>query len=266
MFRKMFAPLFMLCCWFCTGCATNPVTGEKQLMFFPQHQDEAIGQKYAPEVEKQMGGRINSTVVQNYIYSVGQNIAAVSHKPYLQYHFVALQDQSTNAFALPGGYIFITMGMLEKLESEAQLAAILAHETVHVVARHSSEIMSQQIGIELLLSAVTSEETPRAVLTAADLTRQIFSLKYSRKQEREADLAGIDYLVKAGYKPYAMVETMQMLRSQHSARPIEFLSSHPAPESRIDYLTDKIQTQYYGLAGLKSGKEDYRKYVLDQLN
>jgi len=251
---------------FCTGCAINPVTGEEELMLFPEEQDIAIGRKYAPEVEKQMGGRIANEGLQNYVDSVGQRIARVCHKPHLEYHFVALEDKSVNALALPGGYVFVTRGMLKELTSEAQLAAILAHEIVHVVARDTSNVMSNQIGIDLLLSAVLSDKAPRGVLTAADLTRQILSLQYSREDEETADLAGLDYMVLAGYDPYGMVETMQMLQSRHEVRPIEFFSTHPSPQNRMIYLTQRIQTKYYSLAGLRIGREDYHRAVSQQLN
>lgn len=249
----------------CTGCAVNPITGEEELMLFSTEQDIEIGRKYAPEVEKELGGRIANESLQNYIDSVGQKIARISHRPDWKYQFVAVQDKSLNAAALPGGYIFITKGMLENLQTEAQLAAILAHETVHVVARDTLNVMSNQIGISILLSAVTSAETSQGVLTAADLARLIVGLRYSRKDEREADLGGLDYMVAAGYNPYGMVETMQTLQSQHEVRPIEFLSSHPSPENRIAYLRQRAQTNYANIERLKIGKEDYHSNVLAQL-
>ena len=137
----------------CSGCMDNPITGERELMFFPEEQDLEIGRAYAPEIEKQLGGRIKDEQLQNYINDIGQKISRYSHKPSWEYHFTVLNHDMVNAFALPGGYIFITRGMLEKLKTEAQLAGILAHETVHVVARDTSNAMSNQIGLGLLLSA-----------------------------------------------------------------------------------------------------------------
>jgi len=255
---------FILCV--CSGCAVNPITGEKEFMLASVEEDFAIGKKYAPEVEKQMGGRIDNEGLQNYIDSVGQKIVRFSHKPYWEYHFVALDHNSVNAFALPGGYVFITKGMLEKLTTEAQLAGILAHETVHIVARDASAAMSREIGISLLLSAVISEDTPQGAVMAANLTRQILGLQYSRDDEREADLAGLDYMVRAGYNPYGMVETMQILENQQEVRPVEFFSTHPAPENRMVYLRQKIQANYGSPAGLKIGREDYQRIVLQRLN
>lgn len=266
MSKKTALLILLLGLCLCTGCAVNPITGEKELMLFPERQDIAIGRKYAPEIERQMGGRIADETLQNYIDYVGQRIARVSHKSYLQYHFLALEHESVNALALPGGYIFITRGMLEKLQTEAQLAAILAHEIVHIVARDVSNAMSNKIGIGLLLSAVTSDKTPQGALTAADLGRQILGLQFSRKDERQADLGGLDYMVAAGYNPHAMVETIQMLQNQQKTRPIEFFSTHPSYENRIEYLTQRIQTKYYGLAGLQNAKEDYHRTVLEKLN
>jgi len=248
-----------------SGCAVNPITGEEELMLISEDQDIAIGRQYAPEIEKQMGGQIADPVLQNYVNSVGQTIARISHRPNFEYSFVALNHKSINALALPGGYVYVTKGMLEKLDSEAQLAAILAHEITHIVARDVANEMSNQIGLNLLLSAVTSEKTPQSVLTVANLTQQIVGLKYSRKDEMEADLGGLEYMVRAGYNPNGMVETMQMLQTLNQSRPIEFLSSHPSPENRIGYLTQAIQTKYFNVAGLKIAKEDYAKSVRSRL-
>jgi predicted Zn-dependent protease len=258
--------LGLLCSLAFTGCATNPITGQSELMLIPEEQDIAIGRQYAPEVTRQMGGKIAQQELQNYINSVGQRIDAVCQKPGWQYQYIALNDKTANAFALPGGYVFITKGMLEKLSSEAQLAAILSHETAHIVARHSSAQMSRQIGIEILLSAVTSESTSEGVLTAANLGSQIIGLGYSREQESQADLAGIEYMVKAGYNPYGMLETMQMLQEQNAVRPMEFFSTHPSPENRIAEIYEYILQKYPNISGGKVGAEDYRKYVLTKLN
>lgn len=255
--------LSAFCVIFC-GCATNPVTGENQLMFISQDQDIEIGKQYAPEVEKQLGDRIDDPTLQNYINSVGQKVAKKSHMPNLNFHFTAVNDDSVNAMALPGGYIFITKGMLEQLDTEAQLAAILAHEVTHVTARHSAQAMSRQIGMDILMTAVTTEETPQALVMVGQLAGQLTQLKYSREDEYEADSYGMDYMVKAGYEPDGMVETMQILEDMQKTRTIEFLSTHPVPENRKAYLQDQKRGMYsYGK--LRKGREDYKKYVLDRL-
>jgi len=248
------------------GCSVNPITGQEELMFIPENQDFAIGRKYAPEVEKQMGGRIDNESLQSYVKSVGRKIARVSHMPDIEYHFTALNHDSLNAFALPGGYIFITRGMLQKLQTEAQLAAILGHETVHVVARDTSNMMSKELGLGLLLASVAAADAPGEVLNAAQVATTILNLKYSRNDEREADLGGLRYMVRAGYNPYGMVETMEMLEKQDREKPVEFLSTHPSPENRISYITRRIQSDYFNLSTLRIGRRDYQDGVLQHLN
>jgi len=251
---------------FIAGCAANPITGEDEMMFFPDQQDIEVGKLYAPEVEKELKGRIEDQALQNYIDGVGRKIAQMSHRPDFDYHFVAVNDKSINAVSLPGGYIFITKGMLLKLKSESQMAGVLAHEIVHVVARDTSNMMSKQIGMNILMIAAVSQTSSQGAAAAADLTRQILSLKYSRDDEKTADLGGLDYMVRAGYDPNGMVETMRMLESEDTIRPVEFLSSHPSPENRVSYLSARIRTRYFnGISGTKIGQEDYERLVLERI-
>jgi len=236
-------------------------------MFISENKDIEIGRQYAPEIEKQLGGKIDDEGLQNYIDSVGQKIARISHKPNWEYHFVAVEEKSINAFALPGGYIFVTKGMLKKLTTEAQLAALLAHETVHITARHSSAAMSRQMGLSFLLlgATVAGAKIPQDAGTAAGIALQLIGLKYSRVQEKQADVAGMDYMVVAGYNPHGAVELHQMLQDQDKVRPAEFLSSHPSPKNRIISLNARIQTRYDSPEGLKIGKNAYRTTVLERL-
>lgn len=249
----------------CAGCAVNPITGKEELMLMTESQDLEIGQKYAPELEKQMGGRIADEALQNYINTVGQKVAKVSHRRSWEYHFTALDDDMVNAFALPGGYIFITKGMLKELTTEAQLASVLGHEVAHVVARDTAALMSREIGIDILLSAAVSENTSSTIRTAADLTRQIIGLRFSRTDEKDADYAGMDYMVRAGYDPAGMVETMQMLQDQQKTRSIEFFSTHPNPENRVAYLKSRINARYLRREGLITGKDEFSSSILSRL-
>lgn len=252
----------------CIGCAVNPITGEEELMFISENQDVEIGREYAPEIEKQLGGKIDNPSLQNYIDSVGQRIARISHKPDWEYHFTAVEHKMVNAVALPGGHVFVTKGMLEKLTTEAQLAALLAHEIVHITARHSSAAISRQMSLSFIFLGVSAAgvNIPQDAARAAGLALQLIGLKYSREQERMADVAGLDYMVVAGYSPYGAVELMQMLEDQDKVRPVEFLSSHPSPENRIISLNARIQTRYSSLEGLRIGKDAYHSAVLDHLH
>jgi len=263
MFKKLLLLILSLTSCLSIGCAINPITGQEELMLYPEQKDIAIGRKFAPEVEKQMGGKIADESLQSYLDSVGQRIARVSHRPDLEYHFAALEHKSINAIALPGGYVFLTKGMLQNLTTEAQLAGILAHEVAHVVARDSMAALSRKQAIDVLLIAAATQDTPAEAIRAAQFTRLFLDLSYSREDEQQADLAGLDYMVQAGYNPHGMIETMQMLQSQQEIRPIEFFSTHPLPENRIEYLTERIQTEYSNVVGLKTTTEQFRTTVLE---
>lgn len=265
MAKKLWRLILCLSLCFCTGCEVNPITGQQELMLIPEQQDVTLGRKYAPEVEKQMGGRIPDQGLQDYIDRVGQRIIRANYTRNFEYYFVALNHNSVNALALPGGYVYITKGMLKQLTTEAQLAAILSHEVVHIVARDVSAAISREIGIEIALSAATSKKTPGGILMATDITHQIVGLRFSRRDEKDADIGGLDYMVQAGYNPNAMAEVMQMLQNMQTTRPIEFFSTHPSPENRVGYITERIQTRYYNLTGLKSGEQEYQSGVLSTL-
>jgi len=216
-----------------TGCATNPITGNRELMLISSSQEMKLGSEYAPVIEKELGDKIKNAHIQSYVAGIGAKIVSVSHMPDRDFKFAALDHESVNAMALPDGSIYITRGMLEKLTTEAQLASILAHEVAHVTARHVSSAMSKQIGIDLLLSVVSSQfETPETAQALANYGKQIVGLKFSRDDERESDTGGLDYMIKAGYNPNGIIEVMEILDEQSKNKQIEFLSSHPLPASR----------------------------------
>ncbi len=249
------------------GCAANPITGEDELMFDRDyHHDVNLGKEVAPQVEKELKGRIKDQVLQDYINGVGHKIARFSHNPDFDFDFAAVNDKSINAISLPGGRIFITKGLLLKLESESQLAGVLAHETVHVVARDTENMMSKQAGMGALFILAASQAKTQGEVAAADIALQLVTLQYSREDERTADLGGIDYMVRAGYNPNGMVETMQILQKEEASKSSDFFSTHPSPENRIDYLRARIQSHYSNsVAGTKVGQEDYRQNVLDRI-
>jgi predicted Zn-dependent protease len=247
------------------GCATNPISGKQQLMLISEEQDLELGKQYAPEIEKQLGGKIQNLELQNYVDMIGQRVSRVSHRADWDYHFTALEDETVNAFALPGGYIFITRGMLSKLENEAQLASVLAHETTHVVARHSSAQISREIGFEIALAAISTQASGTA-MQAAGFARQMIGLGYSRGQEKEADMGGITYMVQAGYDPEEMAKTFEMLEREAEGAPPEFFSTHPNPGNRAQYIREKIYEMNYDKLKLKVGADDYKRSVLDNLN
>jgi predicted Zn-dependent protease len=127
-------------------------------------------------------------------------------------------------------------------------------------------MISNQIGMDVLFAAAMSQTSSQGALTAADLARQILSLSYSREDEKTADLGGLEYMVKAGYNPNAVIETMQMLENEQTVRQVEFFSTHPSPENRVSYLRARIQTNYFNsVTGTKVGQEDYERFVLARI-
>jgi predicted Zn-dependent protease len=249
------------------GCAANPITGEDELMFDSDYRNDIkLGKEVAPLVEKELKGRIPDQQLQDYINGIGRKIARFSHNPDFDFNYVAVNDKSINALALPGGQIYITKGLLSKLENESQLAGILAHETVHVVARDTENMMSKQAGLGVLFVLAASQASNTGEIVAADLALQLVALKYSREDEKTADLGGMDYMFRAGYNPNGMLETMQILQKEDASRPSDFFSTHPSPENRIDYLRARAQTHYpEGIAGTKIGRDEYMQNVLDRL-
>jgi predicted Zn-dependent protease len=249
---------------FLTGCAVNPLTGQEELMFFSEDKDVQLGDKYAPQIEKALGGRFPDENLQEYVNTVGQRIARFCHRPDIAYHFTAVDEKQVNAFAVPGGHIFITKGLLEKLDSEAQLAAILGHEIGHVVARDTMAALSRQIGMTALLGAaagVGGSGSGDLIAGTAFITG-VLSLQYSRDDERAADMVGMAYLVQAGYDPRGAVETMRILGELQTVRPVEFFSTHPNPQNRVAYLEERIERRYGMIGELKMGRDDYEQNVL----
>ncbi|MEN6427664.1 MAG: M48 family metallopeptidase [Phycisphaerales bacterium] len=249
-----------------SGCAVNPATGEEEMMLFSPEKDVALGRRYAPSIEKALGGRIPDENLQNYVNQIGQRIARVCHRPDLSYYFIVVDDKMTNALALPGGYVYITRGLLTELKTEGQLAAVLAHETSHVVARDTMAAISRQIGMAALVAAVQVGSDSRSAAGGAGFVAAVLSLQYSREDEKDADLTGLSYMTQAGYDPNGMVETMKILQDLQTIRPVEFFSTHPNPESRIAYLEEKIARRYSDVNGLKTGQDEYAQSVLTPLN
>src|SRR4030042_1359535 len=163
---------------FVAGCSINPVTGEEQFLIISPEQEKEMGAEYSKEVEKELGQSVNDVQIQNHIDSVGQKIARVCHSPEVGFSYKAIDHNSVNAFALPGGYIYITTGLLKELNSEAQLAAILAHETAHVTARHIAQQITRDYLIGIGFSVASSQATSSAV-RVADIVRQLEGMSFT---------------------------------------------------------------------------------------
>ena len=229
----------------------NPVTGETQYVNITPEQEIGLGLQAAPEMEAQFGGEDPNQNDQAIVDQIGNQIVASSpanQTPY-QYDFHLLADpQTINAFALPGGQVFITRALFDLLQTEGELAGVLGHEIGHVVARHSAEqIAKAQLTEGLTGAAVIAAYDPNNPSSAgsaqiAALIGQLITLKFSRDDELEADKLGVCFMNDTGYDPQEMVSVMQILQSASQGnQPPEFLSTHPDPGNRIARIQEDIQ-------------------------
>jgi beta-barrel assembly-enhancing protease len=237
----------------------NPVTGEKQHVALSVDQEKVLGLQAAPEMAAQMGGEVNpSDPDAQRVAAVGARVVQRSNaarSPYADsFDFHLLSDPETvNAFALPGGQIFVTVGLLRRLQTEGQLAGVLGHEAGHVVHRHAAEQMAkgqlgQLLGAAAGVAADDGSGSGRNAQVVAMMVNQVVQLRYGRKDESEADRYGVDAMAEAGFDPRAMLEVLQILKeASQGPRPPEFLSSHPLPETRIQELAEYLKQK--GISG-----------------
>lgn len=198
-----------------TGCATNPVTGGKDLVLMSEKDEIAVGQQANEQVLQQYS-LYNDPELQNYVQYVGAKVAAKSHRPELSYRFTVLDSKEVNAFALPGGFVFVTRGLLSYLNTEAQLAAVLGHEIGHVTARHAvrQHSASQLTSIGTAIGAAFIPGLGQAGYQLAGVLGTALIRGYGREHELEADRLGAEYLARTGYDPDAMLEVIGVLKNQ----------------------------------------------------
>jgi predicted Zn-dependent protease len=229
------------------GCSTNPATGKRQLNMFSEEQEVALGRQHNEQVVQQIG-LYEDREVQRYVQELGQRIAERSERPNLPWSFAVVDDASVNAFALPGGFIYVTRGMLGHLTSEAELMGVLGHEAGHVTARHSVNQMSkaQLTQIGLTLGMVLGGREVQQYGDLANLAGGLLFLKFSRDDERQADELGLRYMEETGYPPQAMGEVFGLLsrvtENEQRGRLPNWMATHPNPEER----QRMVQTQYTG--------------------
>ena len=220
-------------------------------------QEKALGLQAAPKMADQMGGALDpdSDPRAAMVAEVGRRIVAdsdASKSPYVgNFHFYLLDDPKTiNAFALPGGQIFITKALYDKLDNEAQLAGVLGHEIGHVIERHSAQQMAKGQFGQLLIVAVGigasgQDDGGRKAQMASAMANQMMQLHYSRDDESQADGFGLKDMAQAGYDPRAMLDVMRVLKAaSQGGGPPEFLQSHPLPETRLEEIQQTIEQAY----------------------
>jgi predicted Zn-dependent protease len=220
----------------------NPITGKRQAVTMTPQQEVAMGLQSAPQMASEFGGLYQDQKVQNQIKNVGSKLVNNSDAAKSEYQFnfhVLADDQTINAFALPGGQIFITVGLLKKLTSEDQLAGVLGHEIGHVIGRHSAQQMAKdELTNGLLGAAVAAASDPYSANNSGAIAQYVgkmITMKYGRDDELESDKFGVKYMLQSGYDPEKMIDVMEILKeaSGGADRPSEFQSSHPDPDHRI---------------------------------
>lgn len=259
--RFLLVPLLAVLGLAPTGCATNPATGERQFSLISEAQEIEMGREYDKQIVAQLGLYPDSAL-QRYIQELGTRMAAQSERPHLPWTFRVLDDPVVNAFALPGGFIYVTRGILAHLGSEAELVAVLGHEIGHVTARHSVSRMSTQQLAQLGLAigtVIRPELAGYADLASAGLG--MLFLKYGRDDERQADDLGLRYLRRVDYDPREMAGVFEMLGAVSAAagggRVPEWLSTHPDPENRRHRIEQKVAALTDDLTGSRVERESY---------
>jgi predicted Zn-dependent protease len=265
------------------ACATvtNPVTGKAERTVMDEASEVAEGRKAHPEILK-LYGAYPDTKVQAYVNELGQRLAKHSHRQNLEWHFTVLDSPEVNAFALPGGYVYVTRGIMAYMDSEADLAGVIGHEIGHVTARHGSQraTREQTAGLGVLAATILGMVLEgRGVGGAADLASQVsqgvaagYIASYSRDQESQADRLGAEYLARTSYNPKNMVDVIGVLQNQErfaeeTARAegrapqqrASWLDSHPSNDKRLADLR-QIASQYQGKYG-DDGRARYLQAV-----
>ncbi len=248
------------------GCATNPVTGQSQLMLVSEEEEIKIDRQYSPMQFSADYGQTQDMALNDYVDEVGRSVAGRSHRTAMPYSFRVVNATYINAYAFPGGSIACTRAILLNLDNEAELAALLGHEIGHVNARHTASAMSKGMLTQVVVGGLAIlAGTQAAVL--GDIAGQLGSIgagallaSYSRDNERQADALGTEYMVRAGYGPEGMVGLMEMLQSLNKSRPssIELMfATHPMSDERYRNALDAVQTRYQSARNLPLHRERF---------
>lgn len=251
---------------FIAGCATNPVTGKREFNVVSEQQEIALGAQAHQQVLDEYGVYTENPELTRLVQTMGQRLAASSDRPDLQWTFTILDTPMVNAMALPGGHIYVTRGILNHMNSEAELASVLSHEIGHVTARHAAQRISQsqlaQLGL-VLGSVLAGPQATQAYGGLAQLGAGLLFQRYSRQQETQADLLGTAYMTEVGYNPRGaaeMLETLRRLDRGRSAGTTAYFLDHPDPAKRVQDVERKIaevQAQAPGAVQQPIDRTDY---------
>jgi predicted Zn-dependent protease len=247
------------------GCARNPVTGKNELSLVSESQEIQMGKEAAAQVQQSIG-YYNDPALQAYVSGIGMKMAKASERPNLPWEFHVVNDASVNAFALPGGFIFVTRGLMTAINDEAELATVVGHEIGHVTNRHSVQQMSKaelaQIGL-VAGSILSSDIAKMAGLASQGLS--LLFLKYSRDAENQADKAGFRYALNANYNVSEMANVFQTLdrmsQTSGGGKLPEWLSTHPDPGTRVQNTEQRLDTLSRSLANTITNRDVYLQHI-----
>lgn len=247
-------------CSLLLSCATTGPGGRKSFIAIPTSQEVAIGKGMADEVAK-TEKKLPDPAWQSYVNDVGQKIVNVCDRKDISYTFTVIESDQINAFAAPGGYVYFYTGLLRMMDNEAEMAAVMAHEISHVVARHSIKRLQAAMGASLAYQLVFGDQGGQAMQAAVGIGMGLLFADYSRQDEREADKFGIYYMQQAGYDPNAaitMFEKLAAASGDHQANIFESLSSsHPETAERIANAKQEIAAEGTLPPGLVLGRSRY---------
>lgn len=247
------------------SCVTTGPGGKRSVILLSSAQEISLGASMARQVESNEK-ILDDPQWQSYLNEVGQRIVRVCDRKDLEFHFKVIESDQVNAFAAPGGFIYFYTGLLAEMDNEAELAAVMAHEISHVVARHSVKRIQKAMGVALVWElAMGDSQSGKALETAAGLGMGLLFAGYSRSAEREADRFGIAYMAKAGYDPngsIGMFETLARLGGRQSQNFFENLSSsHPETNERISKAKAQISSMGVINSPLGLGRAKYQQML-----
>lgn len=252
--------------WTVAGCATNPVTGGRQLMLVSEAEEIRLDGEWAPHQFSADYGASQDGGLNEYVAEVGGSMVELTHRPHMPYSFRAVNNVIANAYTFPGGSIAVTRGLLLAMDNEAELASVLGHELGHVSARHAGERMTKSLlamAVVAGMGAYVEKEREEYAALAAGLGgvgANLLLCRYSRDDEREADALGMEYMTRAGYNPQGMGALMAVLRDmhKHKASAVEVLfATHPLSEERYETAVERARDQYAYASEYPEERERY---------
>ncbi len=247
----------------CAACATNPVTGKSQISLLSEAEELAIGQQQDAEIRREMGV-YDDPALQRYVSDIGTELARNSHRPNLPWTFTVVDSPAINAFALPGGYVYLTRGLMAYLDDESELAGVLGHEIGHVTARHAAQAYTRQaqanIGL-MILSIFVPSTQPFTELGASGLS--VLFLKHGREAELEADRLGVEYGSGAGYDPTGVprfLSTLARVDALSERGVPNWLSTHPDPGARVQ-KAEPLAGKFVSADAKKVNHDQYLEHI-----